>query len=86
MQTSDSNWEVSGVSNSTDTGYIDYTIEAMQKFTDAPFAFNSFFSIFLAIVGVSAYIIATWKWYTLWDQYPGYQKRIRKEKNNVIRI
>jgi hypothetical protein len=52
--------------------------EAIAKFLAAPFAFDSFMSFFLFVIGLCGAAIAALDGYKLDDPFPGYGKRHRK--------
>ena len=60
---------------STDLGFVDYTQRAMEGITDSFLGINSILSALLIIVGLCFFGYATWKWYSVFDPYPGYRKR-----------
>ena len=54
--------------------YIDATKAAMEKMTQSFFGIDSSLSWLLIIVGIGFWGLASYKWYSMLDRYPGYKK------------
>ena len=46
----------------------------MERITDSPLGISSVLSVLLIIVGIGFFLLATYKWYSILDSYPGYRK------------
>lgn len=56
-------------------GFVDYTKRAMDSILDGLFGIDSILSVLLIIVGLGFFGVAAYKWYSMWDPYPGYRER-----------
>ena len=76
-------------SESINLGFVDYTQKAMESITQSFFTIESVLSGLLIIVGIGFFGISTYKWYSMRDSYPGYQKRdimLKKAHTNYIKL
>lgn len=72
--------QISGASDSDDAayaepGFVDYTQKAMENIIESPLGIDSILSALLILVGLGFFSFAAYKWYSMFDSYPGYRKR-----------
>lgn len=60
-----------------DLGFIDYTQKAMESIIASPLGIQSVLSSLFIIVGIGFFGFATYKWYSMFDRYPGYREHDR---------
>jgi len=58
-----------------DLDFVDYTKQAMDSILNDLFSIDSILSALLILVGLGFFGFAAYKWYSMWDPYPGYRKR-----------
>ncbi len=68
------NWDTFD-SEPVDYGFVDYTIQAMDRFKSSPFGIDSVLSVLLIVIGIGCFAGSTYKWYSMLDPCPGYMKR-----------
>lgn len=72
--------------------YLDYAQKAMDSITHSFFSIGSIESVFLILVGLCFCGIASCKWYSSWDVYPGYKgrdaalKQAHKNYENLVNV
>ena len=54
--------------------------DTMARMIESPLGFESFQSLFLALLGFLFFAVASWKWYQRDDSYPDYGRRDRELK------
>lgn len=81
------NWDDANVTESV-VIIIDYTKKALVSFWASPLGVESILSWLLIIVGIGCFGFATYKWYSMFDPYPGYKTRdvARKEAHKNYKL
>ncbi len=71
-------------------GFGDYTQKAMENIMDSFLGIDSILSALLIIGGLGFFGFAAYKWYSMWDAYPGYRKcdialiKVHQDYTNLV--